>query len=96
MASILNWQPESTLIEQILRLAQQRGQSPQTILTEAVRLYLDTQPTPAIPKDSFDVSDRQTDPLIGLFSGSPELSTQSETILEQEITPQSGWTWKSR
>jgi hypothetical protein len=35
----------------------------------------------------------QTDPLIGLFSGSPELGKQSEDILQSEITA-SGWTWK--
>ena len=94
MASTLNWQPEPTLIEQILQLAQQRGQSPEAILTEAVRLYLDTQSAPAIPTNRGE-SDRRTDPLIGLFAGSPDLSTQAETILAQEIKPQSGWTWKS-
>ena len=94
MASTLNWQLEPPLIEQLLTLAQQRGQSPEAILTEAVRLYLDTQTAAASHPP--DTSDRQTDPLIGLFSGSPDLSIQSETILEQEITPQSGWTWKSR
>ncbi len=35
------------------------------------------------------------DPLIGLFAGSPNLATQSETILQQNIHSQSGWTWKS-
>jgi hypothetical protein len=35
----------------------------------------------------------QTDPLIGLFSGSPELGKQSEDILQSEITA-NGWTWK--
>jgi hypothetical protein len=36
----------------------------------------------------------ETDPLIGLFSGSPTLATDADQILEQTITPQSGWTWK--
>ncbi|MBW4695123.1 MAG: hypothetical protein KME27_25515 [Lyngbya sp. HA4199-MV5] len=36
----------------------------------------------------------QTDPLIGLFSGTPELGTQSEAILQSEITANTGWTWK--
>ncbi|WP_211167733.1 hypothetical protein [Pseudanabaena yagii] len=45
-------------------------------------------------------SDRQTaqavkeDPLIGLFAGSPNLATQSEEILNQNIQTNSGWTWK--
>lgn len=40
-------------------------------------------------------SKNQSDPLIGLFAGSPELSTESERILSEEIDPYSGWTWKS-
>lgn len=36
----------------------------------------------------------QTDPLVGLFSGSPDLATQAETTLQQGIHPYSGWTWK--
>lgn len=34
------------------------------------------------------------DPLIGLFSSSPDLATQAEAILQAEINPASGWTWK--
>jgi hypothetical protein len=39
--------------------------------------------------------DAATDPLVGLFSGSPNLATESEKILEQEISAHSGWTWKT-
>lgn len=35
-----------------------------------------------------------SDPLVGLFSGVTDLATNSEDILEQEITEKSGWTWK--
>ncbi len=35
------------------------------------------------------------DPLIGLFSGAPDLATRSEEILQQDIDTTSGWTWKS-
>ena len=34
------------------------------------------------------------DPLIGLFSGSPDLATQAEEILEQEFNSISGFTLK--
>jgi len=34
------------------------------------------------------------DPLIGLFSGSPNLATQSEEILQAGIDSKSGWTGK--
>jgi plasmid stability protein len=36
----------------------------------------------------------QEDPLIGLFSGSPNLAETSEEILEQEIHDNAGWSWK--
>jgi hypothetical protein len=34
------------------------------------------------------------DPLIGLFSGSPNLATNAEEILQQAIEAQAGWSWK--
>ena len=54
---------------------------------ELILIYQPTQPqTPTNPPE--------TDPLIGFFSGSPNLSTNAENLLNQTITPQSGWTWK--
>ena len=35
-----------------------------------------------------------SDPLVGMFAGSPDLATKSETILQEEIREKSGWTWK--
>jgi hypothetical protein len=85
-SSQVQWNPEPNLIEQLTQLAQKRGQTAESIITEAVLSYLQTQ----VP-DENDVND---DPLIGLFSGSPDLATQSEDILQKSITPTSGWTWK--
>ncbi|MFN5860508.1 MAG: hypothetical protein ACK451_00675, partial [Pseudanabaena sp.] len=34
------------------------------------------------------------DPLIGLFAGSPNIASQSEEVLNQNIQTNSGWTWK--
>lgn len=86
--SALGWTPDPQLLEQLTDLAQKRGQSLDALLTEAIVTYLDAQrsqaPTPSNP---------ESDPLIGLFAGSPELATQSEAILQQEMT-RSGWTWK--
>ncbi len=36
----------------------------------------------------------EPDPLIGLFSGSPNLATDAENLLQQTIEPQTGWSWK--
>lgn len=35
------------------------------------------------------------DPLIGLFAGSPDLAERAEEILNKEIQPASGLTWKA-
>ena len=83
--SALNWTPEPQLLQQLTDLAQKRGLSLDVLVTEAILVYLDTQKSQELASES--------DPLIGLFSGSTGLATQSEAILQQEITP-SGWTWK--
>ena len=84
MEQTFNWQPEQSLLEKLTALARQRGQSPEAIITEAVRQYL----AAATVKRTTD------DPLVGLFASSPDLATESENILQQEITQESGWTWK--
>ncbi len=85
MEQTFNWQPEQSLLEKLTVLARQRGQSPEAIITEAVRQYL----AAATVKRTTG-----SDPLVGLFASSPDLATQSENILQQEITQKSGWTWK--
>jgi hypothetical protein len=86
VTSQFQWNLDPNLVERLTQLAQKRGQTAESIITEAVLSYLQTQ----VP-DENDVND---DPLIGLFSGSPDLATQSENILQQSITVTSGWTWK--
>ncbi|AFY35073.1 hypothetical protein [Calothrix sp. PCC 7507] len=87
MDSTFNWKPEQNLLEKVINLASQRGQSPESIISEAVRLYLENQ---LLEPVDHDVSD----PLIGLFAATPDLAIKSEDILQYEITEKSGWTWK--
>ncbi|MGF1515542.1 MAG: hypothetical protein ACFB5Z_17840 [Elainellaceae cyanobacterium] len=49
-----------------------------------------------IPKSKSEstATSQASDPLIGLFSGSPELAAQSKDILHQDIRPDSGFSWK--
>jgi hypothetical protein len=84
--SQIQWNPEPNLLERLAQLAQQRGQTTESIITEAVLSYLQIQ---VLDNNTLD-----DDPLIGLFAGSPDLATQSEDILQQSITETSGWTWK--
>lgn len=87
MDSTFNWNPEQTLLEKVRNLAIQRGQSPESIISEAVRLYIETQLLET-------VDDAVSDPLIGLFAATPDLAIKSEDILQNEVTEKSGWTWK--
>ncbi len=55
---------------------------------DVVLVYQSVEPTKQ-PVYSF-----KEDPLIGLFSGSPDLASRSEEILKEEINQTTGWTWK--
>lgn len=87
MNSTFNWNPEKTLWEKVIHLASERGQSPESIISEAVRLYVETQLVEPVNNDV-------SDPLIGLFSATPDLAINLEDILQDEISEKSGWTWK--
>lgn len=73
--SALNWSPDPQLFEQLMDLAQERGQSLDTLLTEAIVMYLRSQKVQE-PESSAP----ECDPLIGLFAGSSDLATQAEEI----------------
>ena len=87
MKSTFNWNPEQTLLEKLINLASKRGQSPESIISEAVRSYMEIQSLET-------VNDAVSDPLIGLFAATPDLAINSEDILQNEVTEKSGWTWK--
>lgn len=93
MTAAFQWNPDSALLAKVMQLAQQRGQSPEVILSEAVTLYVENMETQEIEPDPAAMN-VENDPLIGLFSGSSDLAARSEDILQQEIKGRSGWTWK--
>jgi len=65
-------------------------QTPELAVGEIVEVFI----VSSIPENYQDKN--ESDPLIGLFRGSPDLATQSEEILQQEIKENSGWTWKEK
>lgn len=77
MTLSLTWTPEPTLLTNLAKIAEQKGQTLESILSEAVQLYLENQPTATV--------NTRPDPLIGLFQGSPNLATESEKILQEEM-----------
>jgi hypothetical protein len=66
-------------------------QLPESLANQEVELILSYQPVQEVT-----LSDPDTDPLIGLFTGSHNLATDSESILEREIAPRTGWSWKQQ
>lgn len=68
-------------------------QMPEQLANQDIELILVYQSV-SLPDEPTEPSPPEEDPLIGLFSGSPDLSTQAKTILEQDIIPESGFTWK--
>ena len=76
MTLSLTWTLDQTLLTNLVKIATQQGNTIESVLSEAVQLYLENQPLePLTP---------QPDRLIGLFEGSPNLSTESEDILQRE------------
>jgi hypothetical protein len=43
MDNTFNWRPESLLLKKLLIVANQQDRSPEAIVTEAVKLYIETQ-----------------------------------------------------
>jgi hypothetical protein len=77
MTLTLTWTPDPILLTNLVKIADQKGQTLESTLSEAVQLYLENQPTATV--------NTQSDPLIGLFKGSSNLATESEEILEKEM-----------
>jgi hypothetical protein len=76
MTLSLTWTPDPTLLTNLVKIATQQDKTLESVLSDAVQLYLENQPIePLTP---------QPDPLIGLFKGSPNLATESEDILQRE------------
>ena len=63
-------------------------ETPELRVGELVEVFIVTKIS------NIDPAKNKPDPLIGLFKGDPDLATQSEDILHQEIQENSGWTWK--
>ncbi len=66
-------------------------QLPDQLANQEVEIVLVYQ---TVGSDQMPAPSTIDDPLIGLFSGSPDLATQSEEILQKEVNSVAGWTWK--
>jgi plasmid stability protein len=77
------------VIEKLERQAHRHGRSLQAELKQILLLAIsDNSSTNEVNAVT------QVDPLIGLFSGAPDLAEKSEEILQQGIHHDSGWSWR--
>lgn len=79
-------------VQELLNAAQQLSLSEQIRLASQL-MQLVAQEMQLTQADTSS-ADESSDSLIGLFAGSPELATESEAVLAQELNPTSGFTWK--
>ncbi len=82
----LNWKPNPDTLAKLLTLANQQQKPLEALLEEAILQYFQLQEQEVLSVDD--------DPIVGLYSGSPDLATNAEDILAAEIQPKSGWTNK--
>jgi DNA polymerase III psi subunit len=82
----LNWKPNPDTLAKLLTLANQQQKTLEALLEEAILQYFQLQEQEVLSVDD--------DPIVGLYSGSPDLATNAEDILAAEIQPKSGWTNK--
>jgi predicted DNA-binding protein len=73
MTVSIQWSPEEPIRYRLNTLAQQRGESPEEIITEAVQQYLESE--------IFEYVEER-DPLVDLFSSSKNLASNSEEMLQ--------------
>ncbi|MGD1903405.1 MAG: hypothetical protein ACFB9N_14325 [Geitlerinemataceae cyanobacterium] len=78
----LNWKPDAETLHGLMQIAVDRHCSLESVLEEAIAMYLDEQLSSPLPPES--------DPMVGLFSGSPDLSEQTEEILEAGAIEEAG------
>ena len=82
----LNWKPDPNVLTKLIALSNQQQKPLETLLDEAVQQYFQLH-----EKEPLDIDD---DPIVGFYTGSPDLASNAEEILAAEIRPQSGWTTK--
>ncbi|MEO1351952.1 MAG: hypothetical protein AAFW84_24630 [Cyanobacteria bacterium J06635_15] len=80
-------------VQELLNAAQQLSLSDQIRLASQIMQAVVQKMQ--FPSPTSAPTEPAEDPLIGLFAGSPDLATQSEDILAQEVNSASGFTWKS-
>ena len=76
MTLSLTWTPDPTLLTNLVKIATRQGKTIESVLFEAVQLYLENQPLEPLTS--------QSDRLIGLFKDSSNLATKSEDTLQRE------------
>jgi uncharacterized protein (DUF1778 family) len=88
--SAFNWKPEQTLLQKLTDLARQTGQSPEIIVTEAVKLYVEKQ----LEKSTIEeivLSERDWDIVVTALENPPEANEALKAAIKEHQDKYGKW-----
>ena len=79
----INWKPEQNLLQKLIDLANQTGQSPEIIINEAVKQYLENQPEKHRTEEIV-LSERDWNILVSALYNPPEANPVLKAAIKEE------------
>lgn len=70
----LNWKPDPSVLTKLIELASQQQKPLKILLDEAIQQYFQVHDKEILAVDDDD------DPIVGFYSGSPDLASNAENI----------------
>ena len=90
MEYTFSWKPEPILLQKLIDLADSRGQAPEDIVTEAVKLYLEKQSEkPVIEK--IVLSERDWDIMVAALENPPEANEALKAAIKEHQDKYGNW-----
>ena len=82
-------------VQELVKAAQKLSLSDQMqLVSQLMQLVTQKLPFPGQTAEDVTPLNIEDDPIVGMFAGAPNLSTEAKDILTQEICSPSGLTWK--
>ncbi len=89
MESTFNWKPEQTLLQKLIDFARQTGQSPEIIVTEAVKLYLEHSEKQSI--EEITLSERDWDIVVSALENPPSANQALKAAIREHQQKYGKW-----
>lgn len=89
MKSTFNWKPEKSLLQKLTDFARQTGQSPEIIVTEAVKLYLEHSEKQTV--EEITLSERDWNIVTSALENPPEANQALKAAIKQHQEKYGQW-----